>query len=390
MKSHFMQKTKLIVVITAALFVASCGSKTDTNSLTEKKAQLEELKKQQEATDVQIDTLEAQIARLDPASAKPENAKLVAFATLAQANFSHYIDLQGKVTSDDIYYATPRNGVGGQVKSVYVKQGDNVKKGQLLLKLDDAVYLKNLKQLETQLAFAKDIYQRRKNLWDQQIGTEIELKSAENNVNQLEDQIATTKEQWSQTNVYSEVSGVANQVNVRPGEIFTGFMGQSPQIEIVNNNSLKIQVQVPETYIGKVHKGSSMTVTLPDVAQTYTVSIYNTGNIIDPNSRSFYVEAKLPAGIAVKPNQVAQAKILDYSAGNAIAVPLNILQTDENGKFVLKSVVENGRTIARKQPVAVGELYGDKIEIKSGLNAGDKVITQGYESVYDGQLITDK
>lgn len=384
-------KTYLLTAAIATIIV-SCGASSDKtgNALADKKAKLAELQKQKDKTETDITALQKDIDAADPQAAKPEVAKLVGLSVLSPQNFNHYIDLQGKVTSDDISFVSPRNGVGGLVKNIYVKQGDNVKKGQLLLKLDDAVYIKSVKQLETQLAFAQDIYQRRKNLWDEQIGTEVELKSAQNNVDNLNDQIATTKEQWSMTSVYADVSGIAEQVNVRAGEFFTGIIGQLPQIGIVNINSLKVQVQVPESYISKVHKGSSMIVSLPDVGKTFTVSIYNTGNVIDPNSRSFYVEAKLPAGALLKPNQVAQVKILDYSASQAMAVPLNVLQTDENGKFVLISSTENGKTIARKKPVTIGELYGDSIEIKDGLKPGDMIITKGYESVYDGQLITDK
>ena len=61
-------------------------------------------------------------------------------------NFTHFIDLQGKIDALNIAYVTPRNGTGGQVKAIYVKKGDQVKKGQLLLKLDDALLLQQLAQ----------------------------------------------------------------------------------------------------------------------------------------------------------------------------------------------------------------------------------------------------
>lgn len=382
---------KYLAVAIVAASVSACGASSDkgNGSLAEKQAKLAELQKQRDGLDKSITELQKEIDKQNPQVAKPEVAKLVALSTLSAQNFNHYIDLQGKVVSDDVYFVSPRNG-GGLVKTVYVKEGDYVKKGQQLLKLDDAVYIKSLKQLQTQLVFAQDLYNRRKNLWDQKIGTEVELNAAKNSVDGLNDQIETTKEQWSMTNVYSDVDGIVEEVNVRPGEFFTGIIGQSAQIGIVNNNTLKVEVQVPETYLEKVHKGSQMIVTLPDANQTYNLTICNTGNIIDPNSRSFYVEAKLPSGAGLKPNQVAQVKILDYSASQAIAVPVNVLQTDENGKFVLASIMENGKMTARKKQVTIGQLYGDNIEIKSGLQTGDIIITKGYESVYDGQLITDK
>ena len=387
-----MNRIFYYTALIAALSLSACGGEeqASTDQVTQLKAELTALQKTKDSVAKAIADLEAKIAKADPDGAKQEVAKLVALQALQTQNFNHYIDLQGKVISDDIYYVSPRNGQGGQVKAIYVNEGDYVKKGQLVLKLDDAPYLKGLKTLETQLAFAEDVYQRNQNLWKQNIGREIDVLSAKNNVDRLKDEIATTKEQWSMTSVYSEVNGVVEKVNVRTGELFTGreLGNPNPQISIINNNTLKVQINVPEVYSSKIHKGSVVQITLPDINQSFSSVIHLTGNILDVNSRSFTVDARLPSATGIKPNMVAFVKILDYSAANAIAVPISVLQTDENGKYVLVSAVESGKTIARKKAVTIGELYNDLIEIKSGLQPGDQLITKGYESVYDGQLIT--
>lgn len=386
-----MNKIMLSSVLFAGmLLLSACGAKSDnkgSTALAQKKAELDKLKTQQQEVNTSILKLQEEIFKLDPAS-KPEKTKLVTIKPIEPISFVHYIDLQGNVAADDISYVAPRNGAGGLVRSVFIKKGEYVKKGQQVLKLDDAVYLKNLKQAESQLSFAKDLYNRQKNLWDQNIGTEVQLISAKNNVTSLEDQIATIKEQWSMTNVYADASGTADIVNIRPGELFTGFAGQTPQIAIVNNTNLKLKVQVPENYISKITNGSSMVVTFPDINKTYNTKISISGNYIDPNSRSFFVEAKLPADKNIKPNQVAQVSIQDYSAANAITAPVNTLQTDEKGKFILVAANENGKLLARKKAVTTGQLYKDIIEITSGLQQGDKVITEGYQGLYDGQLLT--
>lgn len=378
-----MRKIVNICSLIAFVFLASCGEKGD---LAAKKTKLEELKKEQQKISDQITALEAEIVKLDP-SAKPEKTKLVSVTEVKAENFIHYIDLQGTVTSDDISYVAPRNGQGGLVKAVYVKQGDNVKKGQLLLKLDDAIYQKNLQQAQTQLKYAEDLLRRQKNLWDQQIGTELQLVQAQQNVDQVNDQIATLKEQLSMANVVADVSGVADVVNIRVGEFFSGN-ALNPQIRIVNNSRLKVTTQVPENYVENVNNGSNVIVNLPDINKTYNSKISVSGKVIDPNSRSFYVDAKLPADNNLRPNQVALVKIQDYAASNAVTVPVNTLQTDEKGKFVMVAVNEGGKLIGKKRAVEIGQLYGDKIEIKSGLQAGEKLITDGYQGVYDGQSLT--
>lgn len=384
-----MQQLRTTLLISFIVALAACNAKPDNTAnatLTGKKAQLEELKKQHDKLTGEITKLEAEIRQLDP-STKTEKTKLVGVSTLTPGRFVHFIDLQGKIEAEDISYVAPANGVGGVVKALYIRKGDFVKKGQLVIKLDDAVYLKNLQQLQTQLRYAEDLYNRQKNLWDQQIGTELQLIQARQNVDQVKDQIATVKEQWNMTSIYSDVSGIADEVNVRVGELFTGYVGQTPQIKIVNNSRLKVNILVPENYLDRISVGSNMVVTLPDVGKSFNTTVSLSGKLIDPNSRSFYVEAKLPADETLRANQLALVRIQDYVSPNAIVIPVNTLQTDEKGKFVLVAVEENGKLVARKKHVQTGALYAEQLEILSGLQAGDKVITEGYQELYDGQLL---
>ncbi len=170
--------------------------------------------------------------------------------------------------------------------------------------------------------------------------------------------------------------------------MFIGNPATGGYIKIVSTSDLKVTVQVPENYLGAVKQGGTMQITLPDISKTFDAPITVSGKVIDANSRTFYAEAHVPGGITAKPNQLALVKILDYSAKNAITIPVNTLQTDEQGKFVLVAVNDNGKMHAVKKHVTIGELYGDKIEIKNGLQSGDQLITDGYTNLYDGQLIT--
>jgi membrane fusion protein, multidrug efflux system len=380
-----MQKILNAGIVTGIIFLSSCGaaSKQDKPDLAEKKIQLSKLKAQQDKLSTDIQVLENEIIKLDPSlGLKP---KLVNITTLSTDNFTHYIDLQGKISTRNIYFVAPR-GQGGQVRAVYVKEGDHVKKGQLILKLDDAVMLQNLKGLETQLVFAKDLYNRQKNLWDQKIGTEVQLITAKNNVDNLEKQISVMREQWNTSKVYSEVSGVVETVNIHVGEEFTGLQGNS--ISIVNPGNLKVTVDVPENYLTSVKKGTPVVIDVPDVNRHFKSSISLVSQLISNNSRAFTAEAPVPGSSDLKPNQVALVRIQDYNASNVIVIPMTILQTDESGKYVFVMADENGKTIAKKRNVIVGSVYGEKIEIKQGLQVSDKLITEGFQGLYDNQLIT--
>lgn len=396
MKQYILPSLAALVI----LYSCSDSKKEGNAAINDKKAQLEKLKKENEKNSAEMAKLQAELLKLDPNS-NPSKVKLVAIAPVARQDFNHYIDLQGTVDAENISYISPR-GIGGQVKAVYVKQGDRVKKGQLLLKLDDAIMRQQvvaarqeLEGLKTQLSYAKNIYQRQKNLWDQGIGTEVQLITAKNNVATLEEQLKAgyenvkiAQEQQNTANVYSDVSGIADVVNIRVGETFQGMTASGPQIKIVNTSQLKVVGNIPENYLGSVQKGTPVVINLPDGNKTFNSTVSFVGASIDILNRGFVVEAKLPADPTIKPNQIANLRLRDYSAPNTIAIPLNTLQNDEKGKFVMVAVTEKGKLIARKRPVVIGMLNDNLLEIKSGIKEGEMLVTEGFASIYEGQQLT--
>lgn len=385
-----MKKILVLVSISTLMIIAGCGdnsAKDKKGDPGDMKAKLEKLKKEKNDKETEIRQLEEEIAKADPAAAK-QTLKLVSVDTLRIQDFAHYIELQGKIDANDIVYVTPR-GMPSQVKQLYVKRGDNVRKGQLLAKLDDAIILQQMDGLKVQLAYAENIYNRQKNLWDQGIGTEVQLVTAKNNVDAMKKQIATLEESWQTSFVYSPISGVADEVNVKVGEIFSGGNPSYPQIKLVNGSSLKIVTEVPENYIARVKKGDKVEVVVPETGKPpFKSTISMIGASIHPTNRSFTTEAKLPSDPFLKPNQSAIMKILDYQSKATIAVPVNVVQTDEKGKYVYVAQKDGDKMVARRKTVSVGEAYNGLIEVKSGLTGGELIITEGYQAAYDGQAVT--
>lgn len=382
-----MKLTYNILGATAVvLLMTACGGKTE---LEKKKAELESLKAGQVEQSKKITALEKEIAKLDTSFKLPEKPKLVVLSPISTTAFTHYIDLQGKIETDNAAIVTPR-GQGGQVKALYVKQGDNVRKGQLLMKLDDAITRRQIEGVNVQLKLAKDLYQRRKNLWDQKIGTEVELLNAKTQVENLEKQIDLYNEDLSMSNVYAEIGGVAERVNIKVGETFSGATAAMYGITIVNTSNLKVTADVPEAYQTKVKEGTNLVVTLPeDNNKSINTKVSVAGKLIDQSTRSFYIEGRI-SGNGLRPGQLAMVRIQDYAAPKAITVPINVMQNDEKGKFVMVAAKENGKHVARKRAIVTGALYNDTLEVKSGLQPGDVVITEGFQGLYDGQaIITD-
>ena len=395
-------KNLIILVLASSIFAGSCGGskKEQDANLNDKRTQLQKLKSEKDKKDAEIIKLQDELSKLDTTSANPSKIKLVAFAPIVTANFDHYIELQGRIDAENSSYISPR-GMGGQVKAVLVKQGQLVKKGQLLLRLDNAIQNQQVQAarqqstgIRTQLALAKSLYERQKNLWDKGIGTEVQLLTAKTNVTSLEnnlslvaEQVKLAQEQMNTANVYSNVTGVADVVNIRVGEMFSGVGATGPQIKIVNRSSLKVVGNIPENYLGTVGRGTAVIVTMPDTKRTYNSTLSFIGASIDPNSRGFVVEAKLPSDPSLNPNQTALLKIRDYASPNSIAIPLKTLQNDEKGKYIMVASSEKGKLFARKRPVTVGMINDAMIEVKTGLRAGENIIVEGYTGLYEGQQL---
>jgi membrane fusion protein, multidrug efflux system len=386
----------LTVVLGSSLLLASCGSSTapGNNSLEGKKTELANLKDQQDKLAKQISTLETDIAKTDTTFAVKEKAKLVTLTTLAPTSFTHFIDLQGDVEAVNYSNIAPQ-GNGGVVREIYVKQGDHVKKGQLLLKLDDAVQQHQLANAQTQLAYAKDLYQRRKNLWDEKIGTEVDFINAKNQVDQAEVNVKIYQEQLNWTSVYSDISGTVNYLALKVGELFSpAIQAQSTvnnpaQIQIINTDNLKVVVQVPEIYQERIKVGTPVKIAFPGLnGKTITGTVHIAGQVISTANRSFQVEIYIPNSSDIRANQVAVVKLQDYTASNVITIPVNTLQTDETGKYVLVGLQQNGKTVAHKKTITIGQTYSDKIQVTSGLQPGDQLITDGFQGLYEGQLIS--
>ncbi len=372
---------------------AACTPSNDKNQekisaeLIAKQTELANLKKQQAEISSKIAIVQSEIEVLDPESAiKP---KLVSTEELSTEGFNQYLNLQGIVKSDNISYVAPRNGIGGYVKQLYIKEGQGVKKGQLVLKLDDKVLRESIEATKNQLSFATNVYNKTKSLWDQKIGTEVQLLSAKNNVDALEKQISVQQEQLKTYLVYADQSGIAEIVNIKVGELFSGVSVAGPQIQIINNNSMNVSVDVPENYISKIKIGAKVVVEIPSAGQSFNTTISLISQSINPSTRGFKAECKIPSGINLKPNMAAIAKILNHSTSKAIVISINIVQSDEKGKYVfVMGKNEMGKTIAERKTVVLGPLYGEKVEILSGIVAGDLLVTKGFQNLYEGQFIS--
>lgn len=375
-KNSFGLLSLTTVVMIAAIF-AGCSATTREN---EKQARLEKLRKDHAALSDQIRKLEAEIAEDNPDTLNVRS-KSVSVSVLKARAFDHYVQTQGRVESEyNILVSAQTMGV---VTAVYVREGQSVSKGQTIAQLDNSVVLRNIEAMKAQLELATSVYDRQKNLWDQKIGTEVQYLQAKTNKESLEKQLASLQEQNEMTRIKSPITGTVDQVVVKIGENISPGM---PAARIVNSADLKLTADVSEAYVTEIRKGNKTLVSIPELKQDVEATVTFVGRTIDPLSRTFKVEIKLPSLENLRPNMTGVIRVIFHTEPNALAVPVNLVQEVNGEKIVYVAEKEGKHTIARRKTVIVNGVYSNLAQVE-GLKEGDSIITVGYQGLNDGDMI---
>jgi RND family efflux transporter MFP subunit len=370
---------KKILSFILIVSIIACQPKDELSTM---KQELADKKAALSSLQVEVKTLSDAIEKLEPS--KKVDSILVSLLTIQKEDFIKYANLQASVVSDEVVYASSE--IGGRITKLLVKEGDQVKKGQLIASVDLDAIQKQKEEIETALSLAKTVFDRQKNLWDQQIGSEIQYLQAKNNKERLEKSIATIESQLIKKNVYAPASGYVEKEFVKAGEMCAPG---SPIVEILNNYSLKIKADVPENYLTKVKSGDKVNVNLPALDQNFDTKITQLGRVIDPANRTFKLEIALKNDKNIyKPNLLAEVKIKEYEEKNAIVIPLDYVLEEVSGqRFVYRAKSTPEGMMAEKVNVEIGESFDGKIVVNSGLNENDKLITEGSHLVINGSLL---
>lgn len=371
--------TRISVVLIAAVFLASCSA---TSADEDKKVRLQKLKDQQAAITKEIQKLEAEIASQNPDSTSTAvRAKDVAVSELKLQRFDHYVQTQGHIESENNVVVSAESM--GVIEQVFVTEGQRVSKGQTLAQIDNSIIARNIESMEAQLELATSVYERQKNLWDQKIGTEVQFLQAKTNKESLEKQIASLREQNEKTRIKSPLTGTVDAVVIRVGESISPGM---PAVRVVNNNDLKIQAQVSEAYVTKIKTGNKALVNVSGLGKELEAKVTFVGRTIDRLSRTFPVEVQLPSHPDLRPNMTATVRIVFNSEPSAIAIPVNLIQEINDEKVVYIAEERGNHLVATRKVVTVEGVYGNLARV-NGLNAGDKIVTVGYQGLNDGDYI---
>ena len=378
-------KKIFIYILLASL--AACSPKTDNSTIPEdlegKKQFLSAKKKELKELKTQIDKVSKQIAKLDPPKEKP--AKPVATQILKSKEFKRFVEVPANIVAEDIVNAS--SDMGGRLLGVNVKEGQYVKKGQLIATTDMSNLENQIAELKTSLSLATTVFERQKRLWDQNIGSELQFLEAETNKERLEKSLQTIQTQANKKNVYAPISGIVDKKYLSQGEIASPGM---PIVQILNTGKIKVVADLQESMLQSIKMGDMVDVYYPALDKTIKSKITLVGRSIDPSNRTFKVEiATNSMGGQLKPNLMAEVRFNDLTQSNAVVIPVETIQEDVKGnKFVFKAKASGNKKIAEKTYIEVGESSEDGAIILIGLEEGDELITTGALNLTHNDPIT--
>lgn len=358
-----MQKQyKIMVLAVVAVAVTACGGEKTKDALIKEKKELQAKLKEVELAIEELDTGKVEEKYID-----------VQVSTLKSSDYESFVEVQAVVESGENVVVIPESN--GVVKSIKVREGQSVKRGQVIAVIDAAIQRNTLKELETSFELADDLFQKQQRLRDQNVGSEVEYLQAKNNKESIEARIATLKSQIAQAVVTSPISGKVEKVFPKTGEMAS--MTQ-PIARIVNARSgYYVEGDISEAYYRKVNVGDDVIVRFPFLDESYPAQITTKGNFISAGNRTFKFKANLKTGgKELAPNLLAAVRLRNNFQKDVITVPVPAIQSDQKGHFVY--LAKNGGDSYNpvKKYLEIKHMYNNIALVESTLEEGEMLITR--------------
>ena len=382
----------IFVTILTALVLTSCAEKKEvsletllaTNDVAKIKAKKATMDAKQQLLSTDLKAINDKLDAL----IENKNIPLITALTVKETVFTHFIELQGNVQTKQNILIYPE--LPGILKTMLVKEGQQVVKGQVLATIEDGGLSAQLMQLTANAQLAKTTYARQKRLWDQKIGSEMQFLQAQTAYATQKSAVNQLKSQLEKATLIAPFSGIIDAVFQEKGTVVVPGQGV-PVFRIVNLSKMYIETEVPETFLVSITKNKAVQVNFPILGTSLQSKIRQVGNYINPNNRSFKIEIDVPnLNGNIKPNLTARLKINDYTNTNAILIPQSIISENAKGEqfvYILKNKKKNNEATAERLVIATGKTQGDFIEITAHLAPGAEIIMEGARSVNNGQVV---
>lgn len=271
----------------------------------------------------------------------------------------------------------------GRIVELPFYPGDKVKKGSLLVKLDDRLLQSELNKAQATLAQAQLDLQRIKHLMPRKLASEEELTRARTAVELAYAEKNILKIRYSYTRIRAPFDGVISERNFEPGDVAPLH---SLILSMYAPQKLKIDVSVSELFIGQLKKDDSVQVHIDALgSQNWTGQIQHIYPDIDPRTHKGRIDVHLQMPVAgARPGQLCRIH-LTIPTVSRLVMPFAALQHDNQGQYVFRVDTANKAHLIR---IRTGLLGGKQIEILGGLRPGDRVVIRGFQGLRDGKTIS--
>jgi membrane fusion protein, multidrug efflux system len=368
---------KTAIIIMTVLLAASCSMSND-----------QSLKKQIEAKKNQISRLENEINAMEKQvtdTTQVRDAIMVGLQEINPEVFKHYITVFGNVEADQYARVSPE--MSGQIRTIHVKEGQRVNKGDLLVSLNTDGTRSSIDEVKTNLELARTNFEKVRSLWEQGVGSEIQYLQAKSQKESAEARLGMLEAQLRMSQVRAPFNGIVDKIYLKQGDI-AGPM--APVIEFVNLSAITIKADVSEKYIGSIHAGDKVEVSfssMPDVK--LVAAIARTSKVINSTNRTFSIELNMAnPGEKIRPNMISSIKINDYTDEKALVVPSIVIKKDISGDYLYAAAGSRGsELVATKRYIKRGVSYEGITQVDEGLKKGDQIIVAGYNLVSSGSYL---
>jgi membrane fusion protein, multidrug efflux system len=374
---------KSTIAIAMIMVMGSCSQKTASDA-DQLRTQISEYNQQVVEINQKIAALELQLEEMGEVMHNRERTP-VAISIMEPQTFDHLFRVNARVEA--VKEATISPEINGHIQEISVVKGQHVKAGQVLARLNTSVLESSIAEIKTSMDLAETVFARQQRLWEQQIGSEMQYLEAKNRYESLKSRLQTTQSQINMAIIRSPINGVVDEIWVKQGEL---AMPGARLMQVINLEQLNINADISETFLPMIQPTDSVILrfgAFPDFEQV--VPIHRLGNVINPENRTFRVQVRINnRNEMFKPNMMASMSIRTYQAGDALVVPSIMIKQDTQGYFVFIADKNSaGDLVARKIYIERGMTGEGRTMITSGLQPGDRLITQGHNRVIDGTLI---
>lgn len=370
-----LERTMSVRIITLMLMAATVLTACGGEDLPVEQ-QIAKLRAERAAIDEKLAALEK---GRTPAASASDRVAVTTF-TAVTAPFEHIIDVKGSVESRSTVAMMPK--MAGMITTLNVANGQTVKKGALLVELDNAMIRAGVEEVRTQLDLAVTLYEKQKRIYEAKAGSEVQYLTAKTQKEALERRLTSLQEQLEMTRIYAPVAGVVENLSPKIGEM---AMPGMPMFTIVNTSDMRVVTDLSEVYVKDVDRGDRVQIIFPEIGDTVRTTVMNAARNVNPVSRTFRVEMPIRAVPAsLRPNMTARVMITDKTIAKAIAIPIAALVRDGDAAYVW--VVADNDQVTRRD-VITGDSSNDMIVVTNGLQASDKIVLRGILDVSEGQRV---